>query len=117
MPTYTKKQTNEVNNETPTIFPFKRALFQGMKGREVEVLQDWLNELNEYYNFHPGFHINATGKYGLFTKTFVMKFQRFVGLEANGVFCYRTYDLMQWRFYNMIQSMNKAIKARGVWNN
>ena len=93
------------------IAPFKRTLFHGMKGSEVESVQTWLSELNEYYNFYPYHNINPTGYYGTFTMSFVKKFQSFVELPPSGVFDFKTYQFVQARYGNMLHWYAKSAKV------
>jgi len=100
------------------MYPFKRNLYLGMKGREVEVLQMWLEDLNEYYNFVKGKSLPKTGNFGNMTKMFLTRFQLFVELyPADGMYDYRTHDMIQARYSNMIESMNNVYRACGIWNN
>ena len=105
------------NNNLPAQFPFKRILHQGMKGREVEVLQMWLDDLNEYYQFYKGKTLPITAFYGDETRRFVTMFQLFVELyPADGWYDYRTHDMIQARYSNYLQSISNTSKARGTWN-
>jgi peptidoglycan hydrolase-like protein with peptidoglycan-binding domain len=106
------------DNNLPAKYPFKRNLCQGMKGREVEVLQMWLDDLNGYYNFRRGKTLKPTGFYGDETRRFVTAFQLFVELyPADGMHDYRTHDLLQHRYANFEESVWNAGRARGIWNN
>lgn len=103
----------------PDKYPFKRMLYKGMKGREVEVLQDWLDNLNDYYQFCKGKSLNPTGYFGQDTKYFVTLFQIFVELyPADGIYDYRTHNMLQWRYYNMMQSTAEYItkQNKAAWN-
>lgn len=102
----------------PAQYPFKRTLYQGMKGREVEVLQMWLEDLNEFYKFRKGKTLKRTGYYGDETRRFVAAFQLFVELSPpDGWYDYKTHDLIQARYANMVESLGKGTAAGGYWNN
>ena len=106
------------NNNLPAKYQFKKNLYKGMKGREVEVLQMWLDELNSYYEFRKGKTLPATGFYGDETRRFVTAFQLFVDLvPADGMYDCRTHDMLQARYYNYTNSVYNGMNARGIWNN
>ena len=105
------------NNNMPAKYQFKKTLYEGMQGREVEVLQMWLDDLNSYYNFYEGKPLKATGYFGKETKRFLTWFQLFVGLyPADGMYDYRTHDMLQARYNNYLDSFYESAQARGVWN-
>ena len=105
------------NNTSPGKYPFKKTLYQGMKGRDVEVLQMWLDDLNSYYEFRKNKSLSTTGYFGDETRRFVASFQLFVDLApADGYYDRRTHEMLQARYYNYITSINNMVSGRGAWN-
>ena len=81
--------------------PFSKALHFGMNNDEVERLQDWLNEMNDYYSFcQDPKRLALSGIFGDYTLKMVMAFQGFWDYTQTGIYDMQTHDLMEWKFYN-----------------
>jgi hypothetical protein len=89
--------------------PFSKTLHYGLRGAEVERLQDWLNEMNEYYNFCKSVKsVKLSGFFDFDTVIMVVAFQGFWGYHQNGIYDLQTHDLMEWKFYNYMTNTKIA---------
>ncbi len=75
----------------PAKYPFKRTLYKGMKGRDVEVMQEWLARVNGFseYTKKPIF---IHGEFSQFTKWVLEDFQKSQGLKVTGIYDNITYQ-------------------------
>jgi peptidoglycan hydrolase-like protein with peptidoglycan-binding domain len=100
----------------PAQYPFKRSLSKGMKGRDVEVMQEWLRRVNEFDGF-TNLPIFISGEYTQYTKWAVEKFQKSHNLQVTGIYDYPTY---RWLERINIEAYAWEIgntSAGGYWNN
>lgn len=78
----------------PAIYPFKRELKKGMIGRDVEVLREWLERVNNFDKF-TSMPTTISGEFTQWTKWTVEAFQKTHNLKATGVYDYLTYQWLQ----------------------
>jgi peptidoglycan hydrolase-like protein with peptidoglycan-binding domain len=82
-----------------------------MNGLEVQKVQMWLNELNDYYQFNPKQILPETGFYGDMTIRMVKAFQKFCNLTSSGLYEEKTHEMVEWKFWNMLDNLNKQIQS------
>jgi hypothetical protein len=100
--------------DAPTYYPFKRTLKYGDKGRDVEVMQDWLGMASEYLNL--GFdNLEVNGKFGVMSRYAVNKFQN-TFMTATGVYDYETYHMLNETVKGYIADLKSNADAKNVWN-
>jgi hypothetical protein len=106
-----KIRRNKIMGSVPANYrkPFSKPLCLGMNGQEVERLQDWLNEMNDYYSFcNDPKQVKLSGIFGDYTLKMVMAFQGFWDYMQTGIYDLQTHDLMEWKFYNYFTNELKA---------
>lgn len=84
----------------PNPLPYTKSLFLGLRGEEVSRLQEWLNDLNNFYRFYNKI-ITENGYFGFSTLNCVRAFQRFYELDPSGVYNAATHDMVEWKYFNM----------------
>ena len=104
----------EDRDRRPEKMPISLPLTRHMRGLEVEKMQMWLNDLNEYYQFNKQEKaIKEYGFYGDQTIRMIKAFQKFWNLPNSGMYEAKTHDLVEWKFMNMnVNMVNAAERAR-----
>src|ERR1051326_1412671 len=82
-----------------------------MNGLEVQKVQMWLNELNDYYQFNPKEKLPETAFFGDMTIRMVKAFQKFCNLAPSGMYEEKTHEMVEWKYWNMLDNINKQIKS------
>ena len=100
------------DNRTPEKMPVVLPLTRHMRGTEVLKIQQWLNDLNDYYLFNKKDRIKENSYYDDPTIRMIKAFQKFVGLPNSGLYEFRTHDLVEWKFFNMLDNMTKAMERK-----
>ena len=74
----------------PAKYSFKRTLYKGIKGRDVEVMQAWLARVNGFspYTKKPIF---IHGDFSQYTKWVLEDFQKSQQLKVTGIYDKLTY--------------------------
>jgi len=98
----------------PEKMPIALPLTRHMRGLEVEKMQMWLNDLNDYYQFNKQEKALKIDKfYGDATIRMIKAFQKFCDLPPSGMYEARTHEMVEWKFMNMNVNMVKvAERAR-----
>lgn len=96
----------------PLKYPFKKTLKKGDKGRDVEVMQDWLQMASDYLDL--GFNMNVNGKFDFNTMLALCTFQRTFMTET-GVYDYDTYYVLEGTVASYVQSLNSGYEAQHRW--
>lgn len=106
-------------NNAPAQYPFKRQLHKGMRGRDVEVMQMWIDEINSFYQFCVCEELPITGYFGDRTQYFIRAFQSFADIKTTGVYDYKTREFLNARYNSYIAGLDEANKkpGSGIWNN
>lgn len=103
------------NTFTPEKMPIVLPLTRHMRGLEVEKMQMWLNDLNEYYQFSKtDKEIRERGYYGDQTIRVIKAFQKFCNLPPSGMYEAKTHDLVEWKFMNMNRNLAKRMERARI---
>ncbi len=90
---------------------FKESLREGDSGREVQVLQYYLNFIAEFNNFIPS--VNMDGIFGPATAASVRAFQQSVGLEQTGIVDETTWNAIFSSYTTKYNSLPEEFRAGG----
>ncbi len=90
---------------------FKNTLSEGDRGREVEVLQYYLNFISEFNNFIPS--VDMDGIFGPATAASVRAFQQSVGLPETGVVDETTWNSIFSSYNSKYNSLPEEFKSGG----
>ncbi len=90
---------------------FKSNLSEGDSGREVEVLQYFLNFIAEFNNFIPS--VNMDGVYGPATAASVRAFQQSVGLPETGIVDETTWNSIFSSYTSKYNSLPEEFRSGG----
>ena len=95
----------------PNIPQCRRILWKGMKGEDVEWLQDILSELNNFYKFCPSpTPLKSTGYFGDETAKFLKFFQYKENLVPDSHFDWATCERLNYRYNDYLD-----IQIRTGW--
>jgi peptidoglycan hydrolase-like protein with peptidoglycan-binding domain len=97
-------------NYTPDTMPIVLPVTRHMQGLEVQKMQMWLNELNDYYQFNPKQRIPESAFYGDLTIRMVKAFQKFCNLPPSGMYEFKTHEMVEWKYMNMNQNIEKEME-------
>jgi peptidoglycan hydrolase-like protein with peptidoglycan-binding domain len=95
----------------PNVPQCKRVLYRGLKGNDVEWMQETLMELNDFYKFCPSSKVaKADGHYGDETAKLVKFFQYKENLIPDTFFDRATCEKMNYRWSDYLD-----IQSRTGW--
>jgi peptidoglycan hydrolase-like protein with peptidoglycan-binding domain len=87
----------------------KRVLYRGLKGSDVEWVQDILSELNNFYKFCPTSKVlKPDGHYGDETAKLVRFFQYSENLIPDSFFDKTTCDRMNYRWLDYLDIQSRT---------
>lgn len=86
----------------PNPMPYTKSLFLGLYGEEIRQLQEWLNELNDFYRFSKKL-IKETGYFGFDTLKQVRAFQTFCHMTPTGAYDRNTHTQVEGKWFNMLE--------------
>jgi peptidoglycan hydrolase-like protein with peptidoglycan-binding domain len=104
----------EDKDRRPDKMPISLPLTRHMRGLEIEKMQMWLNDLNDYYQFNKKDKaIKESGYYSDQTIRMIKEFQKFCNLPPSGMYEAKTHEMVEWKFMNMNVTIVKiAERAR-----
>lgn len=90
--------------EVPNLSYLKRIVYKGKQGKDVKTLQQRLDTINTIYRFHPTSSLEDTGTFGRKTHSFVVRFQLWADLCADGWVDKKTADAIEDFFQAIAQT-------------
>jgi murein L,D-transpeptidase YcbB/YkuD len=92
--------------EVPNLQWLKRIVRKGSEGKDVKMLQQRLDSLNAIYSYYPTSELEDTGSFGRKTHSFVVRFQLWADLCADGWVDKATADAIEDFFQAVGQTYN-----------
>ena len=87
-------------------------LTKNSHGSEVLKIQQWLNDLNDYYLFNKKERIKENSYFDDPTIRMIKAFQKFVDLPKSGLYESKTHDLVKGKFFNMLENLKKMLELK-----
>ena len=87
-------------------------LTKSSRGSEVLKIQQWLNDLNDYYLFNKKERIKENSYFDDPTIRMIKAFQKFVDLPKSGLYESKTHDLVKGKFFNMLENLKKMLELK-----